>query len=57
MSLAPALAEFADGGPLPPPDVTGDEVFKGCASFASAAITSMCGAMLCHEFEISAMDP
>lgn len=57
MSLVTALAAFADGGPPPPPEVTGDEVFSGCASFASAAMASICGAILCHEFEISAMEP
>ena len=57
MSLVPALAAFADGDPLPPPEVTGDEGFTGCASFASAAMSPICSAMLCHEFEISAMDP
>jgi hypothetical protein len=57
MSLVPALVAVADGSPLPATEVTGDKVFGGCASFTSVAMASICGAMLCHEFEISAMDP
>ena len=56
MSLAMALAVSKDGDPLPP-DITGNRGLRGGTSFASVAIVSICGAMLCHEFKISTMDP